>query len=137
MDFDSRRVDVLEEHIHVIQKIAPTGVDPVALTGGAQWVLGVFGADLLAPAAVTRPFDLHHVVVSDPDTNEDYEIAFFGGASEIGRIAFTRTGVFVGSIQIPIITPIQDAGTQIRAKCMDGGAGGGAIVKVKVAYHEY
>ncbi len=130
-------VHIIQDHIHAVQKVAPTGVDPVELTGGAQWVLGVFGNDIIAAAAVSNVFDVHHVILSGPDTNEDYEVAIFGAAIEIARVAFTRTGVFTGSLQIPVVTPLQPAGTQIRAKCMDGGAGGGAKVSVKVAYHEY
>ncbi len=130
-------VRFLFSHNHNTQKIAPTGVDPVTLTGGAQWVLGVYGADIIAAAAINNVFDIHHVILSSPDTNEDYEVAIFGGVTEIARVAFTRTGVFTGSLQIPVITPLQPAGTQIRAKCMDGGGAGGATVDIKVAYHEY
>lgn len=130
-------IRIVGNHIHSVQKIAPTGAVPVELTGGAQWVLGVFGNDIIAAAAISHVFDIHHVILSSPDTNEDYEVAIFGAAIEIARVAFTRTGVFTGSLQIPVVTPLQPAGTQIRAKCMDGGGGGGAKVSVKVAYHEY
>ena len=131
------RLHIISDHIHSVTKIAPTGVDPVVLTGGAQWTLGAFGADLIAAAAIPNVFDIHYIILSNPDTNEDYEVAIFGGASEIGRVAFTRTNNFLGSITLPIMTPLQEAGTQIRGKCMDGGAGGGATVGVKVGYHEY
>ena len=133
----SDQVHLLEEHIHKRQYIYPSLADPIVLTGGAQWVLGAASADLIAAAAIPAPFDIHHVIVSDPDTNEDYEIAIFGDGAEIGSIAFTRTNNFLSSIQVPIMCEIQPAGTAITAKVADGGAGGGATVGIKVSTHMY
>jgi len=130
-------VHIINDHIHGVQQMYPSLADPIVVTGGAQWTLGAESADLIAADVVSKPFDVHHVVVSSPDTNEDYEIAILGGGSIIGSVAFTRTGVFLNSVQIPIMTPIQPAGTAITAKLADGGAGGGATAGVKVAIHEY
>ncbi len=131
------QVHLLHEHAHERQYIYPSLVDAITLTGGAQWVLGAESADLIAAAAIPKSFDVHHVVVSDPSANADYEIAILGDGVEIGRVAFTRSNNFVNSIQIPIMCKIQAAGTAITAKCADGTGGGGATVNVKVAIHMY
>ena len=134
---DADRLHIISDHIHSVTKIAPTGSAPITLTGGAQWVLGAYGSDLLAADAVSNVFDIHHMIVSAPDDNADYEIAIFGGDTEIGRVAFTKTNNFLSSIQLPLVTPLQAAGTQIRAKLLSGDTGGESTAGIKIAYHEY
>jgi len=99
------------------------------------WTLGNYSADLIATNAVNNVFDIHHVVISDPDANEDYDLVLYGDDVDIAHIPFTRSNNFVNSIQVDCQTPLLDAGTRVRAKLADGT--GEATCKVKVIYHEY
>ena len=129
-------VIMINEAIHNTQKCAPTAADPITVTaGGGAWTLGNYSNDIIADAAIANPFSIHHVVISNPDTNEDYELLLYAVDTLIACVPFTRTNNFVNSIQVAVATPMLDAGTQVRAKLRDGT--GGAICNVKVVYHEH
>jgi len=130
-------VHVIEEHLHGSQMCYPTLADPVEVTaGGGAWTLGNF-TEIVPAAAIGSPFDIHFAVLSNPDSNEDYELHLFYGAGDVecARIAFTRTGAFTGSLYQAVITPIMPADSRIWAKLADGS--GGAKVDVKLIYHTY
>jgi len=133
-----RTLELVEQHFHSAQKVAPSGVAAVTLTsGGGAWNLGDFSADIIAADAEPLEFDLHWVSISAPDANAQYEIVFYYGATDIEacRVSFARTNVFTSSILQHIQTAILPAGSRIRAKMMD--SAGGSACKVKVHYHSY
>jgi hypothetical protein len=131
-----RVLHILDEHFHSVQKVYPTMADPIELTSGAgAWNLSAAFTEIVPINTITSDFDFHWVVLSNPDTNEDYEVVIYAVEVEIGRVAFTRTGVFTSSFQAKLQTPIIPANTQIQAKLADGA--GGAKVDVKFVYHIY
>ena len=129
------RVHILEDHAHSITMIAPVGAAPAVVVAGA----GAFNPDayteLIANGAIGNPFDIHHVTISTPSANEDYELILYAVTTEIARVPFTRDNNFVNSIQVAVQTPLLDPGTQVQARLGDGT--GGAACGVKVSYHEY
>jgi len=132
------RLEEIYEHQHQEQKVAPSGAAPVTVTShGDAWTLGNFSNDILAAGFVTYYFDLHWVVLNDPNANAHYEIVFYYGPTDIecGRIAFTRTNIFLASLTMPIMTPILPPGSRIRAKGMDSVGGNG--VGARIFYHVY
>lgn len=134
---NSGRIHVLNDHVHSAQKVYPTGADPVTLVSGAgAWNLGDF-TQVIPASTVTLPFDLHWIVISNPDSNEDYEIVLYYGASNIEacRVSFTRTNVFTSSQNLPLQTVVMPANSRVQGKMMDGT--GGATTKIKLFYHTY
>ena len=131
------RLHEVDEHLHSMQRVAPSGAVPVTLTGGGVWALGAFSADILAAAAVASPFDIHWVVISDADSNASYEIVLYYGATDIecARAVFTRTAPFSSSVTLPVQTIILPKESRIRAKIMD--SAGGSICQVAIHYHTY
>jgi len=131
-------VEILQEHIHSPQQVAPSGAPPINLaSGGVAWTLGAFSADIIAAGAVAAPFDIHWAVISVPSGNTDYEVVLYYGATDIecARIKFSRTNVFVASITVPVQTVIIPANSRVRAAMMDGG--GGNTISICLFYHTY
>ena len=131
-------LEEMEHHVHSVQRVAPSGAVPITVTSdGEGWTLGNFSNDLLAAGAVPDRFDTHWAILSNPTANASYELVLYYGATDIecARIAFTRTGPFVASITLPVITPILPKGSRLRAKCMD--SAGGSAVNIVVFYHVY
>lgn len=129
--------DSIEIHNHSRQIVRPTAAVPVPVTsGGGPWNLGIFFT-IIAADDIDEPFDLHWAVISDVDANEDYELVFYYGATDIecARVPFTRSNNFVNSISVPLMTPLIPADSQVRCKLMDGA--GGNAANVKVLLHEY
>lgn len=129
---------IAEEHMHSIAFVRPTGAAPITLTSGAgAWNLGAFSNDIIAANDITEEFDLHWGDISAPSANDDYEIVLYYGAgdTECARISFSRSGVFVGSIQVGTMTPRIPANSRVRAKMMDGT--GSRTANIKLAGHEY
>lgn len=130
-------VHVLHDHAHSAQNIYPTGAAPVQLTSGVgAWALGTI-TEIVPASTITSDFDIHWMDISNPDTNGDYEIELYYGAGDTfaARVAFTRTGVFTGSITKPVTTILIPANSRIRAKMQDGS--GESTAKVKIYYHTY
>ena len=130
-------LEELEHHIHSVQKVAPTGAPPITVSAGAIWTLGVFSNDILAGDAVPYRFDTHWAVISDPSANAHYELVLYYGAEDIecARISFTRTGPFVASVSVPVVTPILPKGSRLRAKLM--GSVADITADIRVFYHIY
>jgi len=76
---DTDLIHLLSDHIHSKQLCSPNLADPITVTSGTGiWTLGNYSADLIATNAVNNVFDIHHVVISDPDANEDYDLVLYG-----------------------------------------------------------
>ena len=130
-------LEELEHHIHSVQQVAPSGAAPIRVTAGAIWTLGVFSNDIIAADAVPDRFDTHWAVISDPSANAHFELVLYYGAEDIecARISFTRTGPFVASVSVPVITPILPKGSRLRAKLM--GSVASITADIRVFYHVY
>lgn len=131
------RTRLLNEHVHSAQKVWRTETVPITLTSGSgSWTLGSF-ATVVVAGQITDDFDIHWAIISNPNTNEDYEIAFYYGDTDIscGRLCFTRSNNFVNSISVPLQTPVILANSRIRAKMADGS--GDSVAKMKILYHTY
>jgi hypothetical protein len=126
-----------DEHLHSAQLVAPSGAPIAVVSGVGVYVLGAFSADFIIAGAVPLPFDLHWVDISNIGANDDYEIVFYYGPTDIEacRAAFTRSGPQVVSFQIHLQTIILPAGSRIRAKMRS--AAGGNTCNAKIFYHEY
>jgi hypothetical protein len=132
------REHVMEEHMHSAQKVSPSGAGAVTLTsGGGVWALGNFSNDIVAAGAITDRFDLHWIDIAAPDTNAEYEIVLYQGATdvEIARVVFERLAGDVRSFTRPLQTMIIPANARIRAKMMDDT--GGSTARVKIYFHTY
>lgn len=128
----------INEHVHSVQKVAPSGVAGILVTShGDAWTLGDFSNDIIATDFVPLKFDIHGVDVQAPSANANFELVLYYGAGDIecGRITFTRTNPTLFSRPSVIQTPILPPGSRVRAKLMD--SGGGASCTVKVWYHTY
>ena len=130
------RLHNLEEHAHTASKVYPTLADGVAVTAGAAWVLGAF-AEVVPINTIAVDFGIHHISVETLNTNDEYEIVLYQGASdvEVGRVRVTKNAVMDGTMNIPFQTPIIPANARIRAKCASDA--GGSIATISIFYHEY
>jgi len=125
--------------MHRLQTVAPTGAGPVQVAAGVgAWTLGAFSLPFLTAGWGTGlEFDLHWVDISNISANDDYELVFYYGNTDIEacRVAFTRSGPQVTSFQVHLQTIIMPAGQRIRAKMMSGL--GGNNCNAKLFYHTY
>lgn len=114
------KAHALHEHAHSKQRVYPTLANGVTVTGAAgAWALGNF-AVIIPANAINAPFDIHHVNVSAYNANDTFELVFYAGADgaevEIGRTRFTRTTNVGTPPHIPMMTVINPANSQIKAK---------------------
>ena len=141
----SSTLEIIEEHLHSIQRVAPSGAAGITVaSGGGAWTLAAASANIIAAngdhSGGTETFDLHGFDVENPSANANYEIVFYGklngvANTEIGRATFTRTSPTTFSRSTALQTPRVDAGSNIYAKLMD--SVGGSTCVVKVWYHNY
>ncbi len=131
----------MDDHIHSVCKVTPSGQAGVTLTAGDAdpWTLGGFGV-LAATNAITIIFDLHFIVVEAMSANATYEIVVYSGADasevEVGRIRIVRVTNQVRSVALPIQTPLIAANSQIKAKVMSS-TGNLDTVTISLQYHTY
>jgi len=113
--------------------VYPDGA-PVTLTSGAgAYAFGAYSADLVAANEITKPFVINHVAFGDPDTNGDYAIEFYYGASDtvVVTAAFYRGSPFVSSIDRIMTSIIMPQNSRVRAR-LKHSAGGGATCIAKI-----
>lgn len=132
----SDRVFFLFTHNHSTQRVHPTGAGAITLTSGAgAWNLSAGFTEIVAANAITEPFDIHWIVVGNPNANAEYEIVLYAVEVEIARVVFERINANLRSFPVPVQMTIQDANTQIQGKMMD--SVGGKTATVKLMYHIY
>ncbi len=127
-----------DEHIHSSQLVAPAAAAPVLCAAGAPgYGLGIFSNAFLANGFVPFPFDVHWVDISNISANDDYEITFYYGLTDIFlcAAAFTRSGPQLTSFHMHLQSIIVPAGSRIRARLAS--AAGGNNCNAKIFYHEY
>lgn len=130
--------EVLEEHIHSISKVYPTGEAGVTVTASATaWTLGSF-AEIIPASTVGESFDIHFIDVEGISADATYELALYGGETEIGRIRFTAATIANATFftSFPCQTPLLAANTQIQAKLMSSTAVADTMT-ISLFYHEY
>lgn len=127
----------LWEGMHHPQKVWPTLADAVIVTAHADaWTLGNY-AEIVAANAISTEFHIHHIHISTPSANGEYELVLYAGTTEIARVTFTRTDKKDDVEGLDIRVPHCAANTQIQAKLASGNAGSADTLKVKIWYHEH
>lgn len=130
------RVHRIEEHLHSDQLCYPVLADPIELTAGAGWEIGTL-VPIVPVDTITNDFDLHWCVISDPDTNDDYEVYLYSGDgdTQVAVVPITRTGPFTTSFQAKVQTRVIPANSRIRAALAS--RAGASKLKIKLVYHPY
>jgi len=131
---------MLHEHIHSKQQVYPTLANGVTITGAAgAWVLGNFS--IVIPAnTITRPFDIHHVNVASYNANDTFELVFYYGSDgseiEAGRVRFSRATNTGATPNIPMMSTIIPANSQVKAKIATQN-GTSNTATISIMYHTY
>jgi hypothetical protein len=126
-------------HHHSACKIYPSLTAGVTVsTAAGAWAFGALTV-VIPINTVVDSFDIHGVNFDDILNADVYELALFSGAAgatEVGRIRFTRTGTTAVAVEAPIQTPILSANSGVWAKLASaGGATHGAVISLR--YHLY
>lgn len=137
---DEHDAETLFGHLHDLwgmqhnaQKVYPTLAGAVTVTAnGAIWTLGNF-VEIVPVNIITNSFHIHHLHITAPSVNGDYELVLYEVSTEIGRVTFSRTDKKDDVEGLPVRTPTSIANAQIRAKLAC--SVGGASAKLKVWYH--
>lgn len=128
----------IEEHVHKESKVYPTLAAGVTITSSATaWVLGSF-ATIVAASTITSDFDIHHISIESISANGVYELVLYYGAgdTECGRVRFTKNANQDGTMNVPMMTPIIPANSQIRAKLASNNAVADTS-DISIFYHTY
>lgn len=126
--------DLWEMENHV-QLIYPSLAAAVTVTAdGGDWVLGTF-AEIVPVDTIDTDFHIHHLHISEPSADKDYELVLYNVSTIIGKATFSRTAKKDAVEGLPVKTMYSPANTQIRAKLAC--SGGGASAKVKIWYHPH
>lgn len=137
---DQATSEILEDHIHKPQEIAPFGAIAAALVSGVgAYVWGNF-VEILAAGVTASLFDLHWAVITNPDTNGKYEIEFVYGAGDTHACycGFIRSAASVEIVPIPLITIRMPAGSRIQARMRHStGVGAPSVTIASIYYHQY
>lgn len=106
------------------------------VAGGAG--AGTFGAPatVLPAAATAAEFDIHWINMEVLPANATYEMVFYAGATEVGRVRFARINNNESVNGVPFMMPLYPAGTAITAKCANS-AGNTGNLEISVYYHQY
>jgi hypothetical protein len=139
-------VSDVAEHVHSTSWVYPT-----IGAGGAGWVAGAsiisaaaagtFGnyADLIPVVGTTNIFDLHYLNIEVLGANGVYELIVASGAPaaevEVARVRFSRLNNNEAANGVPLIMPLQPAGTRIRCKVACSAAGPVTIVMSALGHY--
>jgi len=124
-------------HVHAPSLCYPSDASPVQIVAGAgAWTEGT-AQQIIAANAVTKIFDIHHVILGDISANDDYVIKIYYGATDIfwGEAAFTRDTNQVRGSQVPIQGRPVPANSRIKASLLSGS--GSNNVEIKLYVHTY
>jgi len=105
----------------------------LVVSGVGAWAWGAYTADFVAVNEITENFIINGVGFGTPDTNGDYTIEFYYGASDtlISSVGFRRDGPFETTIYRPLTTDIIPLNSRIRARGKHS-AGGAAECYAKI-----
>lgn len=129
-------------HTHSIGKVYPLLANPITLTKAVNaWVAFPASKTEIIPVnTVTRPFNIHFVLVSTLSAIGDYIIALYSGSAGseviIGYVATSRSANGITEAMVPTLTNIIPANTRISAALTSGNATADTV-RIKVFYHEY
>jgi hypothetical protein len=140
LDIVDDSLEILHDHIHSAQKVYPTLANGVTVTGAAgAWALGAF-AVLVPTNAIASPFDIHHINVAAYNASDTFELVLYAGANgaevEIGRVRFSRISNVGAAPHVPMMTPINPANSQIKAKIASQN-GTSNTATISIDYHTY
>lgn len=129
----------IEEHLHSVAKVYPTQAAGVNVVAGAAWALSAAIVEVIPASTITSPFDIHFVSVEGLSDNGVYELVLYSGGAgsevEIGRTRFTKNAVQDGTVNAPMITPVQAANARIG--CALACSADGADATFSLMYHCY
>lgn len=130
----------IHKHLHTASVVRPTMAAGVTVTkDAAAWTLGSF-ATIIPTGSVTAPFDIHSINFDSISANGTFEIVLYAGAdgaeAEICRTRFTRTTAADIANDSPVMTAVQPANTQIKAK-LAGSSSGADNVVISLRLHSY
>ena len=134
-------INRLEDHIHGIAKVIPSMADGVLVAApNTDWTgLGDFVV-VAATNAISSLFDIHYVSVEDISANGVYELVLYQGANasevECARVRFVQNAVQDATVNVPIMTPLIAANTQIKAKLASDNAVADTV-RFSLGYHTY
>ena len=134
-------VKQLKEHAHAVASVLPTMADGVVVTAAdTDWTgLGAF-AVVAAANAITSDFDIHYISVENISANGVYELSLWSGADAaevlIGTVRLVQNAVQDSTVNIPFMTPLIAANTQIKAKLASDNAAADTVT-ISLGYHTY
>jgi len=124
-------------HVHASSLCYPSDAGPVQIVAGAgAWTIGT-AQQIIAANAITKPFDMHFVILGNISANNDYVVKLYYGESDTfwGECAFTRDTNQVRGSQVPIQGRPVPANSRIKAALMSGSGSNNVYIKVYV--HTY
>lgn len=129
-----------DHHAHSPARVYPTLAAGSPVTKSAvAWTLGAF-AVIVPAGTINGEFDIHGLNFDGVPDNGVYEIVLYSGPDgsevEIGRTRFTRTGAGDIELEVPFMTPINAANSQIKAK-LAGSNASATTVPFSIRYHIY
>jgi len=130
----------LIKHIHSVQYCYPTLANGIqAVASASIWTLGSY-VIVIPTNTIGNPFDIHHIHISSFSDNTVYELHLFSGAdgaeSFICAIRFARNSNTNQGSNLPVVTPLIPANTQIKAK-LASSSNGADTANFSVMYHTY
>ncbi len=124
-------------NIHHGQRVWPALTDPVLVTAHADdWVLGNY-AEIVAANAISIEFHIHHIHITAPSANGEYELVFYVATTELMRVSFSRTDKKDDVEGLEVKTPHCPANSQIQAKLASSNDASADTLKVKFWYHPH
>ena len=130
--------EAITKHLHAPNKCYPTGAAGVKVTANSTaWTLGSF-VEIVPANTITDEFDIHYIHIEEADRATIYELVLYAVSTEIGRCRFAVAGTPANVIipDVPFMTEIIPANTQIRAKVMTSSSSADECV-LSLQYHLY
>lgn len=132
----ARIFDSWEER-HSPQLVYPPLADPVLVTTHLDaWTLGDF-AEIIPANIINVQFHIHHIHISSPSANGNYEIFLYNGTIEIAQVSFSRTDKKDDVEGLNIFTPHCETNSQVQARIASENAAQQDTIRLKLWYHSH
>lgn len=95
-----------------------------------------FAGTETAQVVIPSDFNIKYISIENLSANAVYEIVLYDDGGEIGRAVATKNAAQDGTVNVPIQTPIIDAGSKITAKAATNNAAGDTAT-IRIFYHTY